>query len=159
MAVTFAESYFNEQIAIAEHQGLLSNERAEVLRMANPEEKLDGLLTELTKGKASWERGTDPYQSFRQLLTLRHELVHYKPEFIPLGEFPDPALEQLARRFRHEWLGRCDWTVAILTADVADWSCQTVRELVEEFHRMVGTKNPWQYGMPGWRDEEWQQLA
>ena len=52
MAVTFVESYFNEQIAIAEHQGLLSNERAEVLRMANPEEKLDGLLTELTKGKA-----------------------------------------------------------------------------------------------------------
>jgi hypothetical protein len=157
--VTFVESYFNEHIAMAESQNLLSKGRAEVLRIANLEDKLVGLLAELTEGRRDWRRGEDPYQSFRQLLTLRNELVHYKPEFTPMGEFPDPTVEQIARRFRHEWFGRCDWTVAVLTANVADWACRTVRELVEEFHRMVGTRNPWQYGMPGLGDEDWQPLV
>jgi len=158
MAVVFIESYFNETVEVAARAGQISVARAAELRRDNLEEKLEKFLLDISKGQTQWDRGARPYQSFRELLTLRNELVHYKPEFIPYGSFTNPQVEQIAKRFPHEWLGRCDWTVAVLTPQVADWACQTAREIVEEFHRLRGTMSPWARNFPGWRVEDWPNL-
>jgi hypothetical protein len=158
MSATFVESYFNELIETSSSARQISPARADELRGDRIEDKLTKFLADISNSQTKWNRGEQPYQSFRELMTLRNELVPYKPEFIPMGSFPNRAVEQIANRFPHEWLGRCDWTVAVLTPAVADWAWQTARNLVEEFHRLRNTKSPWAANLPGWRDEDWPDL-
>ena len=157
MAITFVDSYFSEQIAIfageesevAEGKAKFTHQQADELKGRNIERKLDEFLAAFGR---SWNKGCEPYQSFKQILTLRHQLVHYKPKFQPITDFPNPTIEQIAQRFPHPYLGRTPWSATVLTPQVAAWACKTAKELVREFHSITGTTSPWETGMPGWED-------
>jgi len=147
------EAYFNEIIEIESSRGRLTAESAERLKRVSMKQKLDGLLYDLASRK--WDKGRDPYQSFHQLLELRDELVHYKPKFQKVGGFPTRGIELVAKRFPHEWFGRTDWPVLVLTPPVADWACRTAQRMVEEFHDLTGTVDLWKQDLPGWSQKWW----
>ena len=103
-------------------------------------------VTKYESGK-TFDTGKEPFQSFKLLVGLRNELVHYAPEFRPLAEIPKKMLHGLKSKFDFEYEGRADWTTQILSGPCAVWSCDTAKAMITKFHELIGTSDPWQDGM------------
>jgi hypothetical protein len=135
------EAYLNEFLNLREHVdsqkwGAAISE----LRRVNIQSKW-ALAAQLFGGK-SFEKAAEPYQSFSLLVTLRNELVHYDPKFLPLGRFPSKKIEALNSKFRFEYPGKTDWTAQVLNPKCAEWACRTVRAMIGKFHGLIGSSDP-----------------
>jgi hypothetical protein len=137
LSLNCLEAYLNEFLALREHAdqqewGAAISE----LQRANLQAKW-ALASRLLAGK-SFDKGGEPYQSFSLLCALRNELVHYHPEFRPMGTFPSGKIESLKSKFAFAFPGRADWTVQVLNPECAKWACRTVRVMIRTFHELVG---------------------
>jgi len=108
------------------------------------------LQAPLIFGAQTFEKGTEPYQSFHLLVSLRNELVHYDPRFRTPEEFPSKKIRALRTKFVFAYEGRADWTTQVLTLDCARWGCRTVKTMVRKFHEYVGgaDMSAWPYPWP-----------
>jgi hypothetical protein len=72
------------------------------------------------------DKGSEPFQSFRALMSLRDLIVHSKPERnAPENSIP-PALAPLIRRgLTFDWEGLTSPTNRLLTDDAAEWACES----------------------------------
>jgi hypothetical protein len=137
LSLSCLEAYLNEFLALHEHAdqqkwGATISE----LQRANLQAKW-ALAAQLLAGN-SFDKGAEPYQSFSLLLALRNELVHYDPEFLPIGTFPSRKIESLSSKFPFVFPGRTVWTAQVLNPECARWACRTVRAMIRKFHELVG---------------------
>lgn len=101
----------------------------------------------------TFNTGEEPFQSFKLLVALRNELVHYAPEFRPLAELPNKMLHGLKSKFDFEYEDQSDWTTQILIGPCAVWSCDTAKAIITKFHELIGILDPWQVkSSPLWED-------
>lgn len=54
-------------------------------------------------GGVVWDSGTQPFQFFDDIVSLRNELVHYKGKFLTVGNAPSNRLSRLAEKFDLPW--------------------------------------------------------
>jgi len=59
------------------------------------------LLAAFFKGQ-SWDDGKEPFQSYQLIKTFRNEIVHYKGDWVPIGEAPFSKMKQFISRFVKE---------------------------------------------------------
>lgn len=131
------EAYVNEYLALMRQM--------ESQKWGEPIAKLDraDLKTKwyeapLIFGNATFAKGAEPFQSFRLLVSLRNELVHYDPRFRTPSEFPSKAVRTLKDKFPFAYEGTADWTTQVLSSDCARWGCRTAKRMVRRFHEIVG---------------------
>ena len=84
-------------------------------------------------GGIQWNSGTDPFQSYDVLLSLRNELVHFKGSFSDTDTAPTKKITSLLDRFKGEsnWkldaMGVSPWVHMLLTAkELGEWIAQLV---------------------------------
>jgi len=88
-----------------------------------------------------FDRGTQPYQDFALLISLRNDLVHFKAtEAVPTSLTPEEIHEKLINKFRNKNILADDlyvgisWTYLIETKAVAGWACKTASQMVVDFY-------------------------
>lgn len=88
------------------------------------------LITRQLTGGRTFEKGAEPYQSFRRLLKLRNDLVHPKAAE---KRFEGPLAGLFASFYRPDW-----------DAQPSDgrWACVVSRQMIIEFSRIVGWDPP-----------------
>jgi len=82
------------------------------------------VVSRLATGK-EWDRGKEPYQGFHKLVSLRNDLVHYKPKFDEKGDF------EFSRWFNEQFTGS---TVRKFLG--------ASEEMIKEFFSMIGEPVP-----------------
>ena len=102
--------------------------------------------------RPSLDRAANPYASARALITLRNELVHFEPEWIPLKRSDGRPLEQnqihpmerlLRSRFASNALAEPTWGFwpeLCLGAGCASWALTSAEAFVDEFMRRLGAR-------------------
>ncbi len=105
--------------------------------------------TPLLFGGITFEKGAEPFQSFRLLISLRNVLGHYDAKFRTKTEFPSKKVASLRAKFPFSYPGAADWTSQVLNYECARWGCRTVKALIPKFHEFVkgidfsSTGRPW----------------
>lgn len=108
------------------------------------------LLVPLLTMQRTFDRGSEPFQSFRALVRLRNALVHYRTNFSASDDPPSFARE-LETRFEFTkpepppppWQHmqvRLAWQHRILNAACARWACTVARSMVLEWFELA--RNP-----------------
>jgi len=143
------EAYINEFLVVRKQGDAKWEAPITELQKANLHEKW-ALTAQILAGK-SFDKGTEPYQSFSLLVTLRNELIHYCPEFLPVGTFPSKKVESLTTKFQFTHPGKTVWIGQVLNAECARWACRTVKEMTKAFHILVGNPDLTQIP-PCWSD-------
>jgi hypothetical protein len=102
----------------------------------------------------SIDRGAQPYQDFALLLSIRNELVHFKPNesfdvvVIP-GEMErrqKAVLQKLrSKNILADLRGAYAWTSPLTTKAVAEWSCDTVSGMVSDLVSKAPQNSQWGY--------------
>ncbi len=133
------EAYINEFLSI--HRQLspkVIEPRLAELKIQNRSSLVDKWLkAPLLFGEKTFEKGTEPFQSFRLLVSLRNTLGHYDPRFRTPTEFPSDKLANLKTKFPFSYPGTADWTSQVLNLECARWGCRTVKALIPKFHEFV----------------------
>jgi hypothetical protein len=150
-AAVALEAFLNEEMARYIH--------ADPTKWKGPLEALERLETEnkwqlvplLLFGK-TLPKGAEPFQSFRALIRLRNELVHYHAEFtedekrpafardletrfeFTKFELPPAALQLGAAKLRVSWQNE------ILNRNCARWACITTRNMVLAWYELWASK-------------------
>lgn len=133
---TSLEAYLNEFLVLRGHRDPAKWAAISELQRANLPTKWS--LAALLIGGKAFDKGAEPYQSFSLLLSLRNALIHYHPEFLPVGTFPSRKIESLRTRFSFKFPGKADWTVQVLNPECARWACRTAKAMIAKFHELVG---------------------
>jgi hypothetical protein len=89
-------------------------------------------------GVPTFDRGTEPFQSFHHLVALRNAVVHYSPRFRTPEEFPSETIRELRARYQFSNEGNADWTVQVLNLECARWGCRTTMGMVRGLHELCG---------------------
>ena len=93
--------------------------------------RLKYLVAKVILSGSSYDKGTQPYQDFDLLFTIRDAIVHMKPERVT--QEPHKIVAALSAR------GLCEpenhhvkssWVHQITTRAVARWACNVVRDMV-----------------------------
>jgi hypothetical protein len=97
------------------------------------------------------ERGIPPYQDFSLLMSLRNDLVHFKPnESVDTTATPE-RIKRLFDRFGSKNILADNvepklpqsWIVLIQTKAVAEWSCRTAANMVLDFVEKAPPESGW----------------
>ena len=150
-AATALEAFLNEQMAypIASNPQEWKGPLNAAERLTSVEDKWL-LVSRLLFGR-TFDSGREPFQSFRLLVKLRNELVHYKPAFQTGDNMPSFAtgLESkfafsrpaVPEAFAEMGVTRVleDWQTIILNAACARWACLTARKMVLAWHDLSGS--------------------
>ena len=123
-------------LAVAALEAFINQTAAQRLGIWDDEEERQSLQTkwilvprQITGGH-TFDRGAEPYQSFRRLLRLRNDLVHPKAAE---KRFEGPLAGFLASFYRPDW-----------DAQPSDgrWACVVARRMLIEFAKFVGWDPP-----------------
>ncbi len=93
--------------------------------------RLKFLLAKVVLGGESYDKGSQPYQDFDTLFSMRDAIIHMMPENIT-GE-PHKILQRLRAKDLCEDFGpkvTASWLGQISTRAVARWACNVVVEMV-----------------------------
>jgi|HubBroStandDraft_6_1064221.scaffolds.fasta_scaffold585820_2 hypothetical protein len=139
-AATSLEAFINEEL---EHSRAHRPEWSEIYDEFERDKILPKwlVLAKLLCGK-TFDKGREPFQSFKLLIDLRNGLVHYKPKYVErarYGELPSfakplgshYAFSELASDRIHRWEDR------VLNYGCARWACETNRAMVVEWYRLT----------------------
>ena len=171
MSVTAAEAFINELTAHLLREPLVfpdssTYERSRMSRCAHflqivEEERLSLLvkynIVALCLTEKKFEKGRNPYQDFANLISLRNHLVHFKSMDI------FDRIQDGSSRFQHEALikalqqkklaRKCqDGVVSsnlslIQTVEMAEWACNTSRNIIASVLDMIPLPTADQGGM------------
>jgi hypothetical protein len=123
-------------LAVASLEAFVNQTAALHLKVWEDEEERQGIQTkwilvtrQLTRGR-TFDKGTEPYQSFRRLLKLRNDLVHPKATE---KRFEGALAGLFSSFYRPSW-----------DAQPSDgrWACVVARKMIIEFSRIVGWDPP-----------------
>jgi hypothetical protein len=123
LSVAALEAFINQVAAL--HLGIWDDEEERL----NIQTKWILVTRQLASGR-TFEKGAEPYQSFRQLVKLRDSLVHPKASE---KRFEGPLSGLLASVYRPDWDAQ-RWS--------GRWACVVARNMVLEFSRIVGWTPP-----------------
>lgn len=140
-SVATLETYYNALIEdIKLEKGMI-----ELLEKADLMTKFYWLLK--LEGKAPIEKGKEPAQSLKDLLTLRNCSVHYRPRW------DDDAVE--SRKLEEQFRGRNIETSPLFPDNMpffpyrccshayAEWAIRTVKDFLKEFAQRMGLEIKW----------------
>jgi hypothetical protein len=101
-ATSTIEAKVNEWISIAqvcfeEEPKSFWHALTPLVKTLKLEEKWN-LIASYAKGTL-WDKGTEPFQSFELISSLRNELIHYKGEFLPKDDVPIKKVKGLMNMF------------------------------------------------------------
>jgi hypothetical protein len=154
-ATSSLEAFLNEEIEKTSRMQPTWNDSLAALERLEVHQKWM-VVPRLLFGR-TFERGAEPFQSFRTLFKLRNELVHYRPLTREAGFMPSFAAE-LRGRFKlsepepHPAFETVltDWQNKVLNRECARWACVTARLMVLKWYELSG----WEQGRK-YADWEW----
>ena len=88
-------------------------------------------------------KGKNPYQDFKLLVDVRNSIIHLRPlqRLVPDVGFsqpdPIPKLEKRGLTFKPKWWRDYSWVDAISTVEMAEWSCETARNMIVDIHNRL----------------------
>jgi len=144
------EAYRSEFLALYREAepARFEKQSAELERERDPTERW--YRTPLLFGAATFDRGREPFQSYRHLVALRNALVHYSPRFRAPDEYPSNTIRELKAFYAFSNEGNADWTTQVLNLECARWGCRTAKAMVLGLHAIVGGNDmsAWPYPWP-----------
>jgi hypothetical protein len=152
-SVTALEAFINESIALAElvptpeRQKVVEGYRAVMVEL---EERKEALLVKFHMGLlvfsgSTWDEGTQPFQDFKLLVTIRNHIVHMKAErweaeltsrgAVPRSLDQYPRFIQTLRQRKIIGIPRSSpsWLQLINHKRVASWACETAAKITGGF--------------------------
>lgn len=143
--VAALEAYFNEQMTLSiclmkdkNGKELLTNCIKKLQNNSFGKEKMNDIFILYSKDRLP--KGSEIYKDSLALINLRHILVHYIPEFIDSNRRPH-ALQRVFRRAGVPTINT-SWQTALGTVEVAEWSHDVAKALIQEFSRRTGADDP-----------------
>ena len=154
LSVTTAECFINElaELVRLDYEGIsrqfLSNEKLEFLEKFDLEEKGRGRILKkycvaaLALSGDELIKDKNPYQDFKLLVDVRNCIIHLRPlqRLVPDVGFPQPEpilrLAKLGLTFKPKWRDY-SWVDAISTVEMAEWSCETARNMIVDIHNRL----------------------
>jgi hypothetical protein len=155
LAAATAECFINElaELVRLDFEGnsrqFLSAGKLEFLKRFDLEEKGRGRILEkyciaaLTLSGKQLIKDKNPYQDFKLLVDVRNYIIHLRPRqrLVPDVGFPLPeailGLEKRGLTFKPKWWRDYSWVDAISTVEMAEWSCQTARNMIIDIHNRL----------------------
>lgn len=156
-SVTALEAFINESTVLAEL--VPTSERQKIVEgyravMAELEERKEALLVKFHMGLlvfsgSTWDEGTQPFQDFKLLVTIRNHIAHMKAErweadLTSRGPVPR-SLDQYPRFIQtlqqRKIIGTpptsASWLQLINHKRVASWACETAAKITAGFAEVV----------------------
>ena len=112
------------------------------------------LLLPRLRGHALFDKSREPFDSFRLLVILRNAIVHSASKSLKHAQFPMRALKGLAAKFSYEEEPRASWDTNVLTPACARWACNTAVAMVDEYFRISGRPQTYEYRWQGFPQEQ-----
>jgi hypothetical protein len=146
-SVISLEAFLNEMTESAEDNATMDYESEVVGVFAHMMRDMESASLETKFIMSSWvltgkslSRAAQPFQDFASLITLRNQLVHFKPSEIVGGpivnteEINKKRLKKLeSRNILAPAMYQGSWVYHATTKAVAEWSCKTASEMVADF--------------------------
>jgi len=91
----------------------------------------------------TFDRSAEPFQSFHLLVHLRNALAHYSPRTAEHSAFPSKRIKSLGSLFQFSGPANAMWTIRVLNAACARWSCRATKAMIQEYCRLADGEDPW----------------
>src|ERR1035441_7765562 len=155
-SVSALEAFINESVELARVVPTLDRQKVVdgyLAVMSELEERKEALLIKFHMGLlvlsgSTWNEGTQPFQDFKLLVTVRNHIVHMKADrweskLTPRGSEPrslDQYPKFIAAFQQRKIVGapaRGSWLELINDRRVATWACETAAKIAEAFVECV----------------------
>lgn len=123
--------------------------------MGELEERKESLLVKfhmalLVFSGSTWDEGSQPFQDFKLLISLRNAIAHTKADKWeikiyesnqdpnrPLDQYPKFIKQLCQKKIIEPPVASGSWLEVLAQPDVADWACQIAKSVTEEFLKIV----------------------
>lgn len=151
-AACYLEAKVNEEISIGvicysetEAEGKSWRTIQNLQKKLTVQEKWD--LVANKQNGALWNKGSEPFQSFETISSLRNELVHYKGAFLSKDEAPNKKISGLMVSLnvssKATWIeDDCSsWVTDLLgSKELSNWVFSRISEFNESYHELRSPK-------------------
>lgn len=147
LSVATLEAFLNESLEFWDAPTAPLKTLDEVVDKASMGDRWE-LVPYIMLGK-TFDKGVEPFQSFKALVQLRNALVHYDPRGLHLHEGPRKLEDVLQGKFKSysqrppQSEVTFAWQHRVLSSACARWACRTAQWMIQELEAMRGRSNPW----------------
>jgi len=150
-AVSFLEAKLNEQVSVAQlcfddddddENGKAWSVIQDIQKKLSIQEKWN-LISTRTNGQL-WEAGSEPFQSFETIVSLRNELIHYKGDLLAKDEAPNRKIKGLMAKLGVSsdatWIeSDCSsWVTDLLKRkELSKWVCERIDNFNNIYHDLL----------------------